>query len=290
MPVRKARSRRNRFGFVVSDVYFSRVLPQKTAQPASSGVFVGCSGWQYPHWRNDFYPADLPASRWLEHYTRHFNTIEINNTFYRLPERATFAAWKRRVPRGFICAVKASRFLTQMKKLNDPDEPLARLFSRASALGRALGPVLYQLPPKWPLNLDRLRVFVSALPKHRRHAIEFREPGWYNDEVFDLLATHGVALCVHDMAGSASGKTSVGPFVYARFHGTSKYSGSYPQATLESWADWMSERAQSGAQIYAYFNNDTGGQAPKDAARLREALGRRIPTMAGEDSTPRGGR
>lgn len=260
------------------DVNFSRGVLQKTAHPASSGVFVGCSGWQYRHWRGNFYPAELPASRWLEHYTRRFNTIEINNTFYRLPEAATFAAWRRRVPPGFVCAIKASRFLTHMKKLKDPDEPLARLFSRASKLGRALGPVLYQLPPHWPPNIERLATFLQALPPRRLHAIEFRDPAWYTDAVFDLLRRHHVALCVHDMAGSASGRIALGPFVYARFHGTSKYSGSYAQATLESWADWMAERRAAGCAIYAYFNNDVGGHAPKDAVRLRDALERRIPT------------
>ena len=245
-------------------------------QRLAPAVRVGCSGWQYRHWRGDFYPAELPPSRWLEHYAEHFDTVEINNSFYRLPEAPTFAAWRRRAPAGFLFAVKASRFLTHMKKLKDPDEPIARFFSRAAQLGRSLGPVLYQLPPRWPLNLERLQLFLDALPARRRHAIEFREPSWYDDRVLALLDRRRIALCLHDMAGSASGRLSVGPFVYVRFHGTSKYSGSYSNETLEDWADWLAERTAEGKPVFAYFNNDTGGHAPRDAIRLRNALGRRF--------------
>jgi uncharacterized protein YecE (DUF72 family) len=245
-------------------------------QRFTPAVRVGCSGWQYRHWRGDFYPATLPSSRWLEHYAQRFDTVEINNSFYRLPEASTFAAWEQRAPAGFLYAVKASRFLTHMKKLKDPEEPLARFFSCAVELGRALGPVLYQLPPSWPLNLERLETFLGALPAGHGHAVEFRDPTWYDDRVFGLLEEHGVALCLHDMAGSASGRLPVGPFVYVRFHGTSKYSGSYSEAVLEQWAQWLSECHAEGKAVFAYFNNDTGGHAPRDAARLRDALMRPI--------------
>jgi uncharacterized protein YecE (DUF72 family) len=247
---------------------------------------VGCSGWQYKHWRGDFYPANLPSSRWFEHYATRFDTVEINNTFYRLPEASTFSAWQRRAPPGFLFAVKASRFLTHMKKLNDPAEPLDRFFTRAAHLRGALGPVLYQLPPRWPVNVERLSVFLEMLPSRRRHAIEFREPSWYTDEVFALLKQYRVALCLHDMEGSASGKLVVGPFVYARFHGPVKYSGGYSDDTLATWADWFAEQAQHGRAIYAYFNNDIGGHAPRDAIRLREAIKARLkPGRAGKTGT-----
>src|SRR5581483_166254 len=165
---------------------------------------IGCSGWQYKHWRGDFYPRELPTSRWLEFYASHLDTVEVNNSFYRLPEAPVFAAWKRRAPDGFIYAVKASRFLTHMKKLKDPAEPLERFFSRASHLGRTLGPVLYQLPPHWPVNVDRFKVFLEHLPRRRRHVVEFRDPSWYTDAIYALLEQHQVALCLHDMKGSAS--------------------------------------------------------------------------------------
>jgi len=235
----------------------------------TSAVRVGCSGWQYKHWRGDFYPAGLSADRWLEFYASRFDTVEINNSFYRLPEASVFTAWRRRVPQGFVYAVKASRFLTHMKKLKDPAEPVERFFSRARRLDGAFGPVLYQLPPRWPVNVDRLRTFLEHLPPRRRHAIEFREPTWYSDEVFALLQRHRVALCLHDMKGSASERLAIGPFVYVRFHGTTRYGGRYDDETLESWADWLAPRITDGVAVYAYFNNDVGGHAPRDAARLR---------------------
>jgi uncharacterized protein YecE (DUF72 family) len=233
---------------------------------------VGCSGWQYKHWRGAFYPADTPQTRWFDYYASCFDTVEINNTFYRLPEAAAFASWRARAPKGFLYAVKASRFLTHMKKLKDPVDPLDRLFSRARLLGGTLGPVLYQLPPRWSLDFDRLEVFVRALPKRRRHAIEFRDPSWYTREVFALLDRYHVALCLHDMAGSATGRLAHGPFVYVRFHGPQKYNGRYPDEVLASWADWLSAQLKEGRPVYAYFNNDIGAHAPRDAVRLRHLL------------------
>jgi uncharacterized protein YecE (DUF72 family) len=237
---------------------------------------IGCSGWQYKHWRSDFYPVDLPQSRWLPYYAEHFNTVEVNNTFYRLPEQATFVAWRQQAPRGFVFAVKASRYLTHMKKLKEPAAPVELFFSRAKGLGRTFGPVLYQLPPRWPLNLARFETFLHALPRTRRHAVEFREPSWYTDEVFTLLQRHRVALCLHDMQGSESGQRSVGPFMYVRFHGTQKYSGRYLDKTLDGWAEWLSDRLRAGIDVYVYFNNDTGGHAPRDAVRLRGMIEMRL--------------
>ena len=240
-----------------------------------SSVKVGCSGWQYRHWSGNFYPDDLPLAGWLAFYTSRFDTVEINNTFYRLPEARTFASWSRSAPSGFVYAVKASRFLTHMKKLKDPDEPLERFFSRAKRLGRSFGPVLYQLPPRWPVNVDRLATFLERLPR-RRQAFEFRDPSWYTDEVFALLARRRAVLCLHDMAGSAAPRVTTGPFVYVRFHGTAKYSGRYDDGTLASWADWMAACARRGTAVYAYFNNDAGGHAPRDAARLRAMIAERL--------------
>jgi uncharacterized protein YecE (DUF72 family) len=233
---------------------------------------VGCSGWQYKHWRGVFYPLDIPQSRWLEYYSARFDTVEVNNSFYRLPEPGTFAAWKKRVPPGFIFAVKASRFLTHMKKLKDPVEPIDRLFSRARHLGAAQGPMLYQLPPRWSIDVERLRVFLTALPPRRLHTIEFRDPSWYAEEVFELLDRRGVALCLHDMVGSATGQLAVGPFIYVRFHGPAKYSGRYSDSVLGRWGEWLREQRRLGKAIYAYFNNDAAAQAPRDADRLRRVL------------------
>ena len=234
---------------------------------------VGCSGWEYKHWRGDFYPAEIPRPRWFEYYAARFDTVEINNTFYRLPEEETFARWAERAPARFEYAVKASRFLTHMKKLKDPEEPLERLFTRMRPLGPLLGPVLYQLPPRWKLDRARLEHFLQALPRKGRHVLEVREPSWYADDVLEMLQRYGVALCLHDMRGSATGRTRVGPFVYVRFHGaTGHYDGGYPEDRLRSWAEWLTEQRNAGADVYAYFNNDIGGHAPRDAVTLRRLM------------------
>jgi uncharacterized protein YecE (DUF72 family) len=234
---------------------------------------VGCSGWQYKHWHGEFYPADLPQARWFEHYASVFDTVEINNSFYRLPERATFAAWARRAPPHFEFAVKASRFLTHMKKLKDPEEPIDRLFSRMRALGTHLGPVLYQLPPNWKVDRERFGHFVEALPRDARHVVEFREPSWYEPGIRALMDRRRLALCLHDMPGSATERDDPGPFVYVRFHGaSSKYGGSYTDARLQGWARWLNDRRNEGRDVYAYFNNDRGGHAPRNALTLRRML------------------
>lgn len=242
-------------------------------------IRLGCSGWQYKHWAAAagpaaaFYPAGLAQKRWFAHYARQFDTVEINNSFYRLPPPGTFAKWRDQAPRGFLYAVKASRFLTHMKKLKDPEEPLSRFFENAVHLGQHLGPVLYQLPPGWRIDVDRFEIFLRALPKGYRHTVEFRDTSWYDDRIYALLRAYDVALCLHDMRGSATEKIVVGPFIYVRFHhGTSKYGGRYPDDRLDDWADWLAERASSGLDVFAYFNNDTGGHAPRDAVRLRHRL------------------
>ena len=231
---------------------------------------IGCSGWEYKHWRGDFYPAELPTTRWFEYYAARFDTVEINNSFYRLPEESTFARWAERAPPGFVYAVKASRFLTHMKKLKDPEEPLDRLFSRMRPLRPHLGPVLYQLPPNLKLDRGRLEYFLHSLPRGVRHVMEFRDPTWYADDVYALLQRYGVALCLHDMRRSATGRERVGPFVYVRFHGPSgTYSGGYSDDRLAGWADWIRQQLTEKVDVYAYFNNDVGGHAPRDAVTLR---------------------
>ena len=245
-------------------------MPAQYEMPAAR---IGCSGWEYKHWRGDFYPPAVPKSHWFEHYANTFDTVEINNTFYRLPEKKTFAAWAARAPDGFLYAVKASRFLTHMKKLKDPEEPLRRLFSRMAPLTNHLGPVLYQLPPGWKLDYDRLEHFLQVLPRGFRHVLEFRDPSWYENGVLTLLDRYGVALCLHDMRGSATGRERIGPFVYVRFHGaTGHYGGGYSDQRLREWSDWLRPYSRRGIEIYAYFNNDVGGHAPRNALTLRRMM------------------
>jgi uncharacterized protein YecE (DUF72 family) len=236
-------------------------------------VRVGCSGWQYRDWKGRLYPPDLPQARWLEYYARTFDTVEINNSFYRLPSRETMSSWRSRVPSGFLFAVKASRYLTHMRKLKDPRAPVALLFDRARRLGPRLGPVLYQLPPRWKPDLDRLATFLKVIPRGVRQAIEFRDPAWYCSETFDLLKRHRVALCLHDMPGSAPPRCSVGPFAYVRFHGTTaKYAGCYSDDQLEDWAGWLAAQVRDGRHVFAYFNNDRQGHAVRNALTLRRLI------------------
>jgi len=239
-------------------------------------IRIGCSGWQYRHWRGDFYPRELPQDRWLEFYAARFDTVELNNSFYRLPEADVFAAWARRSPPGFMIAVKASRYLTHVRRLREPREPLDRLWTRATRLGAHLGPMLYQLPPRWRRNPERLAAFVEAAPRDRRQAVEIRDADWYHPDTYAALERAQMSLCLHDMPGSEAPRRRVGPFVYVRFHGAgAKYGGGYSGQALGAWAGRLAGWASEGVACYAYFNNDIGGHAFRDASRLREMVERR---------------
>ena len=170
-----------------------------------SEIRIGTSGWIYSHWRGDFYPRELPVNRWFEHYQSHFDTVEINNTFYRLPPAGTFDSWRRQVHGNFLYAVKANRFLTHMKKLKDPAEPLERLFTHVRRLRKHLGPILYQLPPRWLPDGERLESFFRSLPKNLTHVMEFRDERCLTDDIRSLLARYNVGLCNprHTAAASA---------------------------------------------------------------------------------------
>lgn len=235
-----------------------------------AGVRIGCSGWVYPHWRGDFYPEKLPVKRWFEFYAEQFDTVEINNSFYRLPKAETFEAWRKQAPPGFRYTVKANRFLTQAKKLKDCAEPIARMMAPVRALGEALGPILYQLPPRFRVNLDRLDEFLGLLPKDVTHVFEFREKSWLTEEMLAVLDRHGVSFCTHDMPGLESPRWAVGPIAYVRFHGgQGKYWGRYSDEALLGWAGWIAEQARGGRDVWAYFNNDIGGAAIHDALTLK---------------------
>ena len=185
----------------------------------SAGTYIGTSGWHYDHWKGPFYPKDLSATGFLEHYAGLFPTAEINNSFYRLPEEKTLAGWRETTPKGFVFSVKASRYLTHMKKLKDPDEPLERLLDRVSALGDKLGSILFQLPPRWKINSERLESFLDVLPENHRYAFEFRDASWFDDEVYGLLTEYGASFCVYDLDGQTSPKEVTADFVYVRLHG-----------------------------------------------------------------------
>jgi len=237
-------------------------------------VRIGTSGWIYPHWRRTFYPPDVPESDWFSFYSRYFDTVEINNTFYRLPAAEVFAAWGRQAPSGFVYAVKASRFLTHLKKLKDPAAPLAKILGRAREMGPRLGPVLYQLPPHWHCDLDRLRQFIALLPRDLQHVFEFRDPSWHNEEVRSLLSETGMGFCIHDLGGCSCPLWITGQHVYLRFHGPTRvaYAGRYDLKQLRGWTGKIRQFRASGRDVYVYFNNDQNAYAVANARELRDLL------------------
>ena len=237
-------------------------------------IRIGCSGWNYKHWRERFYPPKLPQKRWFEHYSDVFDTVEINNSFYRLPSADTFAKWRDQAPPGFCYAVKANRFLTQAKKLLDCEEPLERMMGAVRHLGDRLGPILYQLPPRLKLNLERLETFLQLVPKDVTNVFEFREKSWYVPDTLELLDRYGASFCVHDMPGSTSERLAAGPIAYVRFHGgEGKYWGRYSDEGLLSWTDWIVEQVRGGRDVWCYFNNDIDAHAIHDALTLRSMVG-----------------
>ncbi len=239
-------------------------------------IRIGCSGWNYRDWRGLFYPEKLAAKHWFAFYAEHFDTVEINNSFYRLPSPGLVDRWREQAPPGFCYAVKANRYLTQMKRLQDCEEPLERMMASFRRFASTLGPVLYQLPPSFRLDLPRLESFLRICPRDPVPVFEFRHPSWYVNETYALLDRHGAAFCVHDMRGSASPRLSLGATAYVRFHGTdarAKYHGSYGEERLAGWADWIAGQEREGRTVLVYFNNDYDINAIKDARILKALLG-----------------
>ncbi|WMJ72156.1 DUF72 domain-containing protein [Cytophagaceae bacterium ABcell3] len=235
--------------------------------------FIGTSGWHYKHWVGSFYPDKTPPRKFMQHYLKYFSTTEINASFYRLPAEKTFQTWKDAVPDGFVFSVKASRYITHMKKLKDPHEPLANLFSRADVLEEKLGPILFQLPPGWKLNLDRLHYFLDALPTGYRYALECRNHTWYSEEVYDLLEKKNIAFCIYELEGHVSPFQLTADWVYVRLHGPGgKYEGSYDDKSLNKWAKEIKSWNGKGKDVYLYFDNDQNGYAAQNALRLNQIL------------------
>ncbi len=239
-------------------------------------IRIGTSGWVYDHWKGPFYPADAPGDELFEHYAERFDTVEINNSFYQLPAAKTVAAWHAQAPADFRYAVKANRYITHMKNLLEPEQHVKTMFDRMDALADHLGPYLFQLPPGWHVNVERLRHFGEALPSRHRYAFEFRHASWYSDAVFDLLAAHDCAFCIHDHADAPSPERITADFVYLRFHGREgTYAGSYTAEALEIWAEKIAAWDAAGHDVYAYFNNDAHGYAVDNATDLQERIAAR---------------
>ena len=238
-----------------------------------SEIRIGTSGWHYKHWVGAVYPPQWPASKMLSWYQERFDTVEINNSFYRLPPESALEMWRSSTARDFRFAVKGSRFLTHMKKLKDPVAGIAKFFSRIDLLKSKLGPILFQLPPKFELNIQRLEAFLDALPSTHRYAFEFRDPSWNSREVFQLLRRYRAAYCPFDLAGYQAPLEITCDFTYVRLHGPgNKYQGSYSDAALDKWACKISEWRASLRAVYVYFDNDQAGYAAHNAMRLRELV------------------
>ncbi len=238
-----------------------------------SKIYIGTSGWHYKHWKGTFYPEKLPVREYMNHYLRFFQSVEINNSFYKLPSVETFSAWKDSVPDDFIFAVKASRFITHMKKLNEPAQSIARFMHAVDFLEGKLGPILFQLPPFWNLNLERLQAFLEILPKGYRYALELRNESWYDERVYRLLEEHGIAFCIYELERHLSPMLVTADFVYVRLHGPgNKYEGSYTEEDLLAWSLKIKGWQQEGRDVYFYFDNDQLGHAPHNAKRLQELV------------------
>lgn len=251
-------------------------------------LFVGTSGWQYAHWRRRFYPERLPQRAWLPFFAERFQTVEVNNTFYNLPDRSVFEHWRMNTPNDFCFAVKMSRYLTHLKRLHDPHEPVARFMERATALGPKLGPVLIQLPPRMQANVDLLAATLSQFAPSIRVAVEFRESSWFTSETRELLERHGAALCLADSPRRKQPAWRTTGWGFVRFHeGTGPRAPGYRTGVLGRWAESIARTWPHGEDVYVYFNNDAGGYAIKDAmtfARLASAAGLRPTRVPAADA------
>ena len=239
-------------------------------------IRIGTSGWSYDHWEGVLYPRGAPARERLSHYLPHFSTVELNSSYYHWPRDAAFARWRRILPEGFLLTVKAPRGLTHAARLYKPEQWVDRITSAFERLGPRAGALLVQLPPQMGCDLPRLDYFLGLLPRWLRVAVEFRHPSWHQEDVFGLLARSGAAYCVMSGAGLPCVLRATASFVYARLHGPDRnylYAGSYPDEDLRWWAERIGDWDRAGLDVFAYFNNDGGGNAVRDAAALRAACG-----------------
>lgn len=240
-------------------------------------ILIGTSGWHYPSWKGPFFPTGLRAKDRLGFYATQFRTTELNGVFYRTPTQAAVESWRAQTPDDFVFAWKASKFITHWKRLSArSDNSLELLESRLALLGDKAGPVLFQLPPQFEMNYERLASFLKMLNRKRRYSFEFRHPSWYSAKVLSLLAAENIALCISDHADAPAPWRRTADFVYVRGHGPGgRYKGRYPLATLQRWQQRISRWRARGFDVFVYFDNDQKSAAPLDGRRLRDMLARR---------------
>lgn len=237
-------------------------------------IHIGTSGWHYRHWIGTFYPAGTRSHEQFALYQNSFDAVEINNSFYRLPSPEVFKSWRKESPHNFIFVVKASRFITHNKKLKDAKESIQRFFENVRHLREKLGPILFQLPPTWKVNTERLAEFVSVLPKKYRYVFEFRNSSWYNEDVIDILNRNNSAFCIYELAGHISPAYVTADFVYVRLHGptTAKYQGRYTSKQLEEWGKQCRAWQREGLDVFVFFDNDEKGYAAFNAQSLKNLV------------------
>jgi uncharacterized protein YecE (DUF72 family) len=232
-------------------------------------VRIGTSGWHYKHWKGTFYPERIAGDQMLAAYIQSFDTVEINNSFYRLPTEEAVKAWVKHTPADFLFSVKASRYITHNRKLREPDQSIVRFMDMAAGFGRKLGPILFQFPPSWGLNADRLDEFLRALPQRRRYTFEFRNASWLTPQVYELLRRRRCAFCIYEIAGFRSPIEVTSDFVYVRLHGPgAAYQGKYSDSDLALWAMKIEGWVRANLDVFFYFDNDQAGFAAQNALKL----------------------
>ena len=237
-------------------------------------IHIGTSGWHYAHWRGPFYPEDLAASRMLRWYVQHFDSVELNNTFYRLPTDDALKVWYEQTPSNFCFALKASRYITHRKRLLEPENTVKNFLPKIEKLGKKLGPILFQLPPRWHANHERLEELLEILPRTHRYAFEFRDASWNNPTIYEVLRRYNSAYCISEIAGYQSPLELTADFVYVRLHGPGEraYQGEYSQAQLRRWATLIEGWKDRLRQVFFYFDNDQFGFAAKNALELKRMV------------------
>jgi uncharacterized protein YecE (DUF72 family) len=237
-------------------------------------VYVGTSGWHYASWRGPFFPPKLRLADQLQYYASQFQTTELNGVFYRTPTEKAVEGWRDQTSSDFLFAWKASKFITHWKRLSENSaNSLALMETRLSILGEKAGPVLFQLPPKFEANADRLTSFIKMLSKKRRYSFEFRHPSWYDPSVIRILKSANISLCLSDHHDAPAPWKRTADFVYVRGHGPGgRYKGNYSRATLQEWAKHIRSWKKQGCDVFVYFDNDQKSAAPSDAKRLLEEL------------------
>jgi len=236
-------------------------------------IFIGTSGWMYDHWKGNFYPKNLSKDKMLKYYSTQFRTVEINNTFYKLPKKNTVINWYQKSEDNFLFSVKANRYITHMKNLKDCEEPISNSLKKIKNLKEKLGPILFQLPPQWHKNYSRLKNFLDVLNEDFLYVIELRHPSWFTEEIFQLLRDKNVSLCIHDITGDFTPQKITADFIYIRFHGPEgNYHKKYSNNEISIWTEKIFKWYNENITIFVYFNNDAYGRSTENASEMVKEL------------------